>query len=43
MRGEFERANKYEPLPQEEWDISTLRMALYDELRENTSVADEWD
>lgn len=43
MRGEFERANKYEPLPQEEWDISTLRMALYDELRENTTVADEWD
>lgn len=43
MRGEFDRANKYEPLPQEEWDISTLRMALYDELRENTTVADEWD
>ena len=43
MRGEFERANMYEPFPTKEWDIGVLRNALYDELRENTTVADEWD
>jgi len=43
LRAEFEHAIKNEALPSSEWEPSVLRQALYDELRENTAVSEEWD